>query len=112
MAEKRDLKRVRKRMTLKFGMDEPNRIAFTEDVSAQGMCIRTAFVCPPGTEIVIELCLPDGNQVRIKGVIAWAKKVPSNMVHLVKKCGMGVKFTKLEAGEDALTRLCSEISRH
>ncbi len=89
MADNRDLKRHRKRLTLKFGVDAASRISFTEDISPHGMCIRSAVVSPPGTLLSIDLTLPDGN--------------------LVKLAGMGVKFTRIEAGSEAFERFCAEI---
>jgi Tfp pilus assembly protein PilZ len=110
VADTRNLKRHRKRMTLKFGNGEAHRVAFTEDISRQGMCIKTAFVYPPGSSIKVELTLPDGTLVKLEGLVVWAKKVPPNMIHLIKKCGMGVKFTRIEAGEEAFAGLCGELS--
>ena len=107
--EFRDLKRHRKRLTMKFGIDVPSRIAFTEDISRQGMCIKTAMVCPPGSRLKIELNLPDGTVTKIMAVVMWAKKVPPNMIRLVKKCGMGVRITRIVSGEDDYRRLCEEL---
>lgn len=109
MADKRNLKRHRKRMTLKFGIDGLSRVAFTEDISREGMCIKTAFVHQPGSRINIDLTLPDGTLVKLVGEVMWAKKVPPNMIHLIKKCGMGVKFTRIEAGTEAFERMCVEL---
>jgi hypothetical protein len=39
----------------------------------------------------------------------WAKKVPANMVHLVKKCGMGVRITGIISGEEHYRQLCDEM---
>ena len=109
MAENRDLKRCRKRLSLKFGVNGRSRVSFTEDITRQGMCIRSAVVSPPGTIINIDLTLPDDKLVTMKGVVVWAKKVPPNMIHIVKKCGMGIKFTRIETGEEAFAQFCAEI---
>ena len=109
MTDLRDVKRHRKRLTLKFGIDVPGRVAFTEDISLQGMCIKTALVCPPGSRLKIELNLPDDSVVKIAGVVMWAKKVPPNMIHLVKKCGMGVRITGISSGEEDYRRLCGDL---
>lgn len=110
MEDARDMKRLRKRLTMKFGIETPSRVAFTEDISLQGICIKTAMVCPPGSRLKIELSLPDGNVTRMAGVVMWAKKVPPNMVHLVKKCGMGIRITGIEAGEEGYAKLCEELN--
>lgn len=109
MNDKRDLKRHRKRLTLKFGSETASRVAFTEDISPQGMCIRTASVSPPGSRIKIDLTLADGTLVRLEGEVVWAKKVPPNMIHLIKKCGMGVRFTRVEGGAEAFERMFCEL---
>lgn len=105
----RDVKRHRKRLTMKFGVDLPSRVAFTDDISREGMCIRTAMVCPPGSRLTIELNLPDGTVAKLGGKVMWAKKVPANMVHLVKKCGMGIRITGILSGEEEYRRLCDEL---
>jgi len=100
MAEKRIIKRVRRRLSLRFGQDKPVRMAFTEDVTDDGMFIKTTNLYRPGTEIAIELILPDERRVNLIGMVRWTKKVPPNMIHLVKKAGMGVKILRFVDGED------------
>ncbi len=109
MTDLRDSKRIRKTLTLKFGIDTPVRVAFTEDISLQGMCIKTALICPPGSRLKIEMNLPDGTVARMGGVVIWAKKVPPNMVHLVKKCGMGVRISSIDVGEEQYLEMCRDL---
>ena len=98
VANKRDIVRHKKRLTVRFGMDEANRVAFTEDVSSTGMFIKTPNICPPNTKIRIEFEVGD-NKVALEGRVMWAKKVPQNLFHLVKKSGMGIRFLKFFVGE-------------
>ncbi len=109
MAEKRDLKRHRKRLSLRFGVEDPNRLAFTEDVSTQGLFIKTPNVCPPGTRIRVDLNLPDGRVVRLEAQVRWAKKVPPQMLRMAAKGGMGVRITRFFDGEDLYAALCEEL---
>ena len=109
MAEKRDIRRHKKRLSLRFGTDSPARLAFTEDVSDHGLFIKTTNLCMPGTRIQIELTLPDDDSVFIEGMVRWTKKVPPQMIHLVKKSGMGVKITKFIAGEEAYRHFLAEL---
>lgn len=101
MADKRDIRRIKKRISIRFGIDNAARVAFTEDISMTGMFIKTANVTPPNTRIIIEFVLPDGSRVELEARVMWAKKVPANLFHLVKKSGMGVRFLHFHAGEDA-----------
>jgi hypothetical protein len=96
---KRDIVRYKKRLTVRFGMGEATRVAFTEDVSVTGMFIKTPNICPPNTKIRIEFEL-DNNKVELEGRVMWAKKVPQNLFHLVKKSGMGIRFLRFHSGEE------------
>ena len=101
MTEKRDIRRIKKRISLRFGIGDAVRIAFTEDVSMTGMFIKTPNIAPPNSKVRIEFVLPDGSQVELEARVMWAKKVPQNLFHLVKKSGMGVHFIRFHSGEDA-----------
>jgi hypothetical protein len=96
---KRDIKRHNKRLTVRFGMGETSRVAFTENVSHTGMFIRTPNICPPNTKILIEFEVSN-NKVTLEARVMWAKKVPQNLFHLVKKSGMGVRFLRFYSGEE------------
>jgi len=98
-ADKRDIVRHKKRLTVRFGIEEANRVAFTEDVSLTGMFIKTANICPPNTKIRIEFEV-ENNKVELEARVMWAKKVPQNLFHLVKKSGMGIRFLRFHSGED------------
>lgn len=98
MADKRDITRFKKRLTVRFGIDAPTRVAFTEDISSTGMFIKTANICQPNTKIMIEFEVADA-KVELIARVMWAKKVPQNLFHLVKKSGMGVRFLRFVTGE-------------
>jgi len=103
MTEKRIIRRLKKRLTIRFGVDDANRMAFSEDLSTTGMFIKTANVCPPNSRIRIEFTLDD-HLVQVDARVMWAKKVPQNLFHLVKKSGMGVRFLRFHAGEEHFLR--------
>lgn len=109
MAEKRDITRYRKRLSLRFGIDAPTKLAFTEDLSADGLFIKTVNIAPLGARVKIELTLPDGALVALEGMVRWSKRVPPQMIHLVKKSGFGVKITKILSGEENFRRMLSEF---
>jgi len=109
MPEKRDIKRHKKRLTVRFGIDAPNRLAYSEDISAHGLFIKTPNIIPPGTRIKIELALPNNDPVLVEGMIRWAKKVPPQLIHLAIKCGMGVEITRFVTGEASYQRLIDEL---
>jgi Tfp pilus assembly protein PilZ len=111
MAEKRGRERKRKRLKLRFGTEYPKRVAFTEDLSTGGLFIITAQPELPGTKLLLQITLPDEEEVIARGRVQWAKKVPANLVHIAKKGGMGVRITQFESGEQVFKKLITEL-RH
>lgn len=110
MSDKRDIRRIRKRIQVRFGIDEAVRVAFTEDISMVGMFIRTPHIIHPNSLIKIEFTLPDGNRVELDARVMWAKKVPANLFHLVKKSGVGVRFLRFHSGEAAFDDFFESIA--
>jgi Tfp pilus assembly protein PilZ len=109
--EKRERVRKKKRLKLRFGTDYPKRVAFTEDLSSCGLFIITAQPELPGTKLLLQIVLPDDEEVIVRGRVQWAKKVPPNLVHIAKKGGMGVRLTQFESGENAFKNLIAEMRR-
>ena len=106
MPEKRDIIRCRKRLLLRFGSEEPVYTAFTEDLSMNGLFIKAARGYP--SKYLVQYLLADSNDnmVSIKGMVMWAKAVPPNLIHIIKKGGMGVKITTITEGQDVYRGLC------
>jgi hypothetical protein len=97
-------RRVKKRITVRFGEDAAERVAFTEDISRAGIFIKSAKIIAPGKPVRVEFELDSGT-VKIVGTVAWARKVPPNMIRLVQKCGMGVRISSFLEGEEAYQQL-------
>jgi len=108
MAEKRYDKRRKRRFALRFGIDEPTRLAFTEDISMEGMFIKTTNIYQPGSRLKVTLILPDEQTVTLEGKVQWAKRVPPQMIRLVKKAGFGLKIERFLQGEELYRRICEE----
>jgi len=108
MADKRNNGRKRKRIALSFGIEESTgRRAFTEDVSPLGLFIKTANVSNPNTLIKIELLI-GVELICFEARVMWAKRVPPNLFHLVKKSGMGVRIIRFTHGKERYLSLCSD----
>ncbi|MBN1958630.1 MAG: PilZ domain-containing protein [Desulfuromonadales bacterium] len=103
--------RKKKRFKVRFGIDYPKRVAFTGDASMGGLYIITGQPERPGSKLLIELNLPDDQQVIAYGRVRWAKKVPPNLIRVANKAGMGIEFTKFEAGENLLKEFLANL-RH
>jgi hypothetical protein len=107
LTDNRTPRRYKKRFSVHFGIEEANRVAFTEDISVTGMFIKSMNVCPPNTKILIEFSPDDANRVVLEARVMWAKKVPQNLFHLVKKSGMGVRILHFHFGEEHYLRFCA-----
>ncbi len=101
MAEQRGQERKRKRLKVRFGIDEVKRMAFTGDASLDGLFLITGQPEAPGCRVRLEIHLPDQTRVLAEGQVRWAKKVPPNLVRLANKAGMGVRFLRFEQGRQA-----------
>ena len=107
----REPKRNKKRLKIRFGIDYPKRVAFSGDISAGGIYVITGQPERPGTKLLLEINLPDEQQVIAYGRVRWAKKVPANLIRLANNAGMGIKISKFEAGEEALNAYLETLHR-
>ncbi len=105
VSDKRNIHRQRKRLQLRFGVAEANRIGFTDDISPTGLFIKSAIVQNPQTLLKIELTAPDGELIVLTGRVMWAKKVPPNLLGRIKG-GMGIRIIDFQRGADSYRRLC------
>ena len=88
--DKRDINRAKKRLRVRYGVDGPEKTAFTRNLSETGLFIGTNQVFKPGSTILVEVHFPDQTFTMWARVI-WARKVPAQLAHIVN-CGMGVCF--------------------
>ena len=107
MAENRYKKRHRKRLSVNFGIDKVEKFGFTDDITHDGLFIRSAVVARPGVAIMIEIKHPQ-EVIALVGEVRWTKKIPSNVIHKLKG-GMGVKIKSFQAGEELYHALCDEL---
>lgn len=94
-----------------FGQDKPSHLGFTVDISDTGIFLKSAKVYPPDTILTIELSTPDNHIVEFQGQVMWAKTVPPNLIHIVKKAGMGIRIKNFLRGKQEYHKLV-EASHH
>jgi uncharacterized protein (TIGR02266 family) len=81
---------------------------FSQNLSADGIFVRTTTPRPVGSELELEYVLPDGTvALRGKGVVRWARSGGANEVG---PTGMGVEL--LEVDERGRRFLASVLMRH
>jgi len=104
--DKRGKDRVVKRLFVRFGIEKPDKVGFTEDISSSGLFLKTSTVLEPGTPLRIEIELSDHRFVRLTGEVVWSKKVPQHLLRLAKKSGMGIRL--MQTGDD-YEQFCTEL---
>jgi len=88
--------RAKKRLMLRYGVKQPDRTAFTKNISISGLHIQTNSVLQPGTVLLIEVRFPE-RTILLRGRVVWARRVPPQLAHQLP-CGMGVEF--IDPGEE------------
>jgi Tfp pilus assembly protein PilZ len=99
MADKRYTKRYPKKIRLKFGCMPLVENGVTENVSASGLFIKTNKMYTKNTIIRIEFILPNNIIVKVDGMVIWKREFSSKFIRILKKNGLGIKFTKFYSGE-------------
>jgi len=95
--EKRRGKRYKRRMKIRFGLDEAKQLGFVEDISTTGLRIKTGTVYKPGLSIKMQIeDEKTGLMMEADGLVRWARKVPPSMM-AKHRCGMGIAFMKIDA---------------
>ncbi len=88
--EKRRENRIKKRVMVKFGENNYERLGFTSNISSGGLHIASTQILPSGREITI--LLEDNDRVySLKGEVRWSIKYPSHFYSYMLS-GMGVKL--------------------
>ncbi len=107
--ERRGNKRQRKRIPLRYGTDAPNKVAFTDDVTREGLFVRSSLVAAPGTRLILEMTPPEGKIVLVAEV-RWAKNIPPALLSKLKG-GMGLKIVAFLEGEAIYQQICDAMHK-
>jgi hypothetical protein len=84
--DKRFRHRTRRRVRVRYGVERPERNAFTKDLSETGLFLRTNQVLEPGTLLQLEVEFPD-RRFSLWARVIWAKQVPPQLAHVLE-CGI------------------------
>jgi len=110
MTGHRFTKRVRSKLSVRFGQEDLSNIGFTEDISELGIFLKTARTFPVSSEIKIELTTDDDHTVRFVGEVKYAKQVPPNLVWSDDNAGMGIFIRQFVEGHEYFEQLLSRTT--
>lgn len=105
MTERRKQERHKRRLQLRFAIEDVTAMGFTDDITGEGIFVRSATVHPVGALITIDLTTQDNEKVVIEGTVQWAIKLPPTLLRQGKKGGMGIKISNFVSGEEAYRKL-------
>ncbi len=92
-------KRPPSRARVAYASEQEFAADWIENLSHGGAFVRTPGPLPEGTEVVLELALPDGARLEAKGVVAF-----------VNTKGMGIRFVLTPDQDDLLSAAIARIS--
>ena len=96
MDERRKHTRHPQRLYLKIEDLRNRNIAFTSDVSLDGIFIETSTALRPGTPVNLQLTLPNGEAIKLSGHVRWATRNASDNSRYSNH-GVGILLNKVPA---------------
>ena len=82
---KRNTDRKTKRLEVKVNLNDTSYKAYTSNLSEGGLFVRTMKGYQPGTVLDLELYLPSGEIIKLRGTVKWGIKTSFQQI----KNGMG-----------------------
>lgn len=111
MQNRRVFPRYRGRVRVQYGTPTDacgeSKIAYTGDVGPAGCHVLTTTPALPGASLDLEISLPGGAIVRMRGVVRWAKKVP----HRLSRLGHGGFGVQFEDAPESWFTYCLDMQR-
>lgn len=109
MPEKRLKNRKRKRLKVRFGIEQPKKFSFTDDISNKGLFITTAAPEKPGAILNLEIEIPGGEIIKCQGQVRWARKVPQSLLRVATKGGMGITLGNFTQGKETYLQMVEQL---
>ena len=82
--------RTKRRLTVRFGIETPEIMGYTKNLSETGLYIETARAMSPGTALQLQINTPE-HVFEMWSLVVWAKRYPPRFAHLLRG-GMGCRF--------------------
>ncbi|NIT26870.1 MAG: hypothetical protein GTN53_30655 [Candidatus Aminicenantes bacterium] len=88
---KRFLDRLPIKLFIKYGREQATYVGFSTDISNNGIFLKSNKSFEPETTLKLQITLPDGKIIDLKGTVVWAKKLASKEGQLEVN-GMGIRI--------------------
>ncbi len=85
--------RKRRRYLIEWQKGDSLCTGFTNDVSPTGIFIRSMYIPKIGRTLTMQLLLPGGGKLRLRGTVVRSQRVPQNLRGVVPS-GFGVRLNE------------------
>lgn len=92
MRQKRSFDRKKRRYLVEFTLDGTACSGFTNDVSPSGIFVRSNRLPDPGVVLSVNLHLPEGKHVVLRGKVVRSFRVPARLSQLIPS-GFAVRLS-------------------
>jgi hypothetical protein len=92
MAERRAFGRKKRRFLVEFSLEGTQYSGFTNDVSPSGIFVRSNRLPDPGMPLSMNLHLPDGKHIVLRGKVVRSFRVPAALSRLIPS-GFAIHLT-------------------
>ena len=89
-AERRRIDRNRRRVSVRYGDEKARFLGYTQEIGEKGLFLQGNHLYPPGTELRMDLELPEGTR-SARGIVRWVKEVPPAFRRSMRG-GMGIEL--------------------
>jgi PilZ domain len=83
MRQKRAFERKKRRYLVEFNLEGTACSGFTNDISPNGIFIRSNRLPDPGVALSVNLHLPEGKHVVLRGKVVRSYRVPAGLSQLI-----------------------------
>jgi hypothetical protein len=83
MRQKRSFERKKRRYLVEFTLEGTACSGFTNDVSPNGIFVRSNRLPDPGVAVSLNLHLPEGKHVVLRGKVVRSFRVPAALSRLI-----------------------------
>jgi len=91
LAERRFSTRKRRRYLIEWQGEASLCTGFTHDVSPTGIFVRSTFIAKIGAILTMQLLLPGGGKLRLRGIVVRSHRIPQQLRGVVPS-GFGVRL--------------------
>jgi len=93
MPDSRPYSRRKRRYLVEWRRAGCRCTGFTHDISPTGIFVRSTYIPELGTALTLQLALPEGEKLQVRGTVVRSRRVPSNLRRFVPS-GFCIRLTE------------------